>query len=118
MYVLSVCFFVLCNRHWFDPMPWWPGVRRVCGWLSSRLARQCPGTAVAYPPPPLRACLRPWLMCFSHVRAYEFYLRSESLNAQKSLYNFTISEPFRNNSSLRKICSEELFFFGLYQTLL
>ncbi len=27
-------------------------------------------------------------------------LASESPNAQKSLYNFTISEPFRNNSSI------------------
>ena len=55
-------------------------------------------------------------------RHFKFYLRvvrdRGSNSAQKSLYNFTISEPFRNNSLHPKNLLRGADFFGLYQTLL
>ena len=53
------------------------------------------------PPPPARLSVT-LADVFLAFACFEFYLRSKSPMHKKKLYNFTISEPFRNNSSLEK----------------
>jgi hypothetical protein len=96
--------------------------------LSASAGACCVGSLAYAQGPAVVTCPPRTLLCTpaSYIlalsRHFKFYLRvvrdRGSNSAQKSLYNFTISEPFQNNSLSPKNLLRGADFFGLYQTLL
>ena len=103
-----------------SPWQWCAHVREVCWWACGGGGTLCLPAVLGRACPPRTLLCVPASYVLALSKHFKFYLRvvRGSNSAQKSLYNFTISEPFRNNSLPPKNLLRGADFFGLYQTLL